>query len=133
MGSSRAIVAVSTVAVGLGTAPAFLFGFLGPVLQDDLGLSRTRIGLLVGLMFGLTGIGCLLAGRVTERIGARWTVVLSTVLLVVALCAPLLSPAIPRSSAAPWCPASPTRWPTWARTSRSRPRCPWRGMRSDSR
>jgi len=95
MGSSRAIVAVSTVAVGLGTAPAFLFGFLGPVLQDDLGLSRTRIGLLVGLMFGLTGIGCLLAGRVTERIGARWTVVLSTVLLVVALCAPLLSPGYP--------------------------------------
>ncbi|GAY08315.1 nitrate/nitrite transporter [Pseudonocardia sp. N23] len=94
-GSPRAVVAVSTVAVGLGTAPAFLFGFLGPVLQADLGLSRTRIGLLVGLMFGLTGIGCLLAGRVTERIGARFTVVASTVLLLVALCVPVLAPSYP--------------------------------------
>lgn len=94
-GGERAVVAVSTVAVGLGTAPAFLFGFLGPVLQADLGLSRTRIGLLVGLMFGLTGIGCLLAGRVTERIGARLTVVASTVLLLVALSVPVLAPGYP--------------------------------------
>ncbi|MGD9985922.1 MFS transporter [Pseudonocardia sp.] len=94
-GGERAVVAVSTVAVGLGTAPAFLFGFLGPVLQVDLDLSRTRIGLLVGLMFGLTGIGCLLAGRVTERIGARRTVVAATVLLTVALGVPVLAPGYP--------------------------------------
>ncbi|ODU00555.1 MAG: hypothetical protein ABS81_23290 [Pseudonocardia sp. SCN 72-86] len=94
-GGERAVVAVSTVAVGLGTAPAFLFGFLGPVLQADLGLSRTRIGLLVGLMFGLTGIGCLVAGRVTERIGARLTVVASAVLLLAALAVPVLAPGYP--------------------------------------
>jgi len=94
-GGERAVVAVSTVAVGLGTAPAFLFGFLGPVLQTDLGLSRTRIGLLVGLMFGLTGIGCLMAGRVTERIGARTTVVASAVLLLVALVVPVVAPGYP--------------------------------------
>ena len=48
----RAVVAVSFLAIGLGTAPAFLFGFLAPVLQADLALSRAQIGLLVGLMFG---------------------------------------------------------------------------------
>ncbi len=93
--SGRAVVAVSFVAIGLGTAPAFLVGFLAPVLQDDLGLSRTAIGVLVGLMFGATGVGCIVAGRVTEVIGARWSVVLDAALLVVALVLPVLLPGYP--------------------------------------
>jgi predicted MFS family arabinose efflux permease len=88
----RAVVAVSFVAIGLGTAPAFLVGFLGPVLQADLGFSRTATGILVGVMFGATGVGCVLAGRVTEVIGARWTVVLDKALLLVGLALPLLAP-----------------------------------------
>ncbi|MBN9098647.1 MAG: MFS transporter [Pseudonocardia sp.] len=91
----RAVVAVSFVAIGLGTAPAFLIGFLGPVLQADLGLSRTAIGVLIGVMFGATGLGCVLAGRVTESIGARWSVVLDKALLMAALTLPLLAPGFP--------------------------------------
>jgi len=91
----RAVVAVSFLAIGLGTAPAFLFGFLAPVLQADLALSRAQIGLLVGLMFGATGLGSLPAGRVVELLGARWAVVLDMALLAVALGLPVLVPGYP--------------------------------------
>jgi predicted MFS family arabinose efflux permease len=91
----RAVVAVGFVAVGLGTAPAFLFGYLGPVLQADLGFSRAQLGLLVGLMFGATGLGSLPAGRVTELLGARWTIVADMALLALALALPLLMPGYP--------------------------------------
>lgn len=89
------MVAVSFLAIGLGTAPAFLFGFLGPVLQDDLGLSRTQLGLLIGLMFGATGLGSLPAGRVTELLGARWTVVADMALLALGLALPVVAPGYP--------------------------------------
>lgn len=93
--TGRAVVAVSFWAIGLGTVPAFLFGFLGPILQVDLSLSRTQIGLLIGLMFGATGLGSLPSGRVTEQLGARWSVVLDMALLTVALALPVLAPGYP--------------------------------------
>jgi predicted MFS family arabinose efflux permease len=91
----RAVVAVGFVAVGLGTAPAFLFGYLGPVLYTDLGISRGQLGLLVGLLFGATGLGSLPAGRVTERLGARWTIVTDMALLAFALALPVAVPGYP--------------------------------------
>lgn len=93
--SHRRIVAVCALAVGLGTAPAFLFGFLGPVLQADLGISRAQLGLLVGLMFGATGVGSIPAGRITERFGARRAVLTDVALLAVALTLPVAVPGYP--------------------------------------
>jgi predicted MFS family arabinose efflux permease len=90
-----AVVAVSFLAIGLGTAPAFLFGFLAPVLQADLGLSRTQLGLLVGIMFGATGLGSIPAGRVVGLLGARWSVVVEMALVAVALLVPVLRPGYP--------------------------------------
>jgi predicted MFS family arabinose efflux permease len=87
-----AVVAVCVLAIGAGTSPAFLVGFLGPVLQEDLGLSRTALGLLIGLFFGATGVGSVPAGRLTEAIGARRTVLVAQALLVLALGVPAVAP-----------------------------------------
>ena len=34
--------------------PGFLIGFLGPVLQDDLGITKPAVGVLVAAFFGAT-------------------------------------------------------------------------------
>ena len=57
--------------VGVGLAP----GFIASALLSDLGIDRWHIGLLVSLHFGCTGLASVPAGRITERWGARVTVV----------------------------------------------------------
>lgn len=71
------------LAIGLGAGPGFLFGFVGPALQDELGISRTGLGLLIGLFFGFTGLASLLAARVGARFGARRCVALNMITVAV--------------------------------------------------
>ncbi|MCW0213881.1 MAG: MFS transporter [Pseudonocardia sp.] len=87
-----AVVAVATLAVGLGSVPGFLFGFLGPVLQPDLGISRVQLGALVGVFFGATGLGSTVGGALAERMGARRAVALDLVLVGGALLLAVLVP-----------------------------------------
>src|SRR4051794_37209141 len=70
-GRRATVVAVSAVAMGLGTTPPFLLGYLGPVIRADLHLSRGQLGLLIGLFYGLTGLGSLVSARIAESWGAR--------------------------------------------------------------
>jgi len=86
-GRRAAVVAVSAGAMGLGSSPAFLFGYLGPQLRIELDLSRAELGLLIGLFYGLTGIGSLLAARVAEPLGARRCIVLDQALVATCLLA----------------------------------------------
>jgi predicted MFS family arabinose efflux permease len=86
------VVAVSTLAIGLGSIPGFLFGFLAPVLQQDLDLTRWQIGVLVGAFFGATGLGSTAGGRLAERLGPRRSVVLNLLMTAAALMLPVLIP-----------------------------------------
>ncbi len=81
------VLAVSFAAMGLGAAPTYLVGYIGPTLKADLGLTGAQLGLLVGLFYGATGVTSLLVARVVDRLGARLCVVGDLVLVVLGLLA----------------------------------------------
>lgn len=89
------VVAVSTLATGLGAYLGFVPGFLAPVLQADLDLTRTELGILIGAFYGATGIGSPLAGRLTDRMGARAAVTLDLLLVAAALVVSVVWPVYP--------------------------------------
>ncbi|SDC71773.1 Nitrate/nitrite transporter NarK [Geodermatophilus telluris] len=72
--SRPAVLAVSTLAMGLGAAPMPIVGYLGAALRADLGLTGAQLGLVVGLFYGATGVTSLLGSRLVDRLGARWWV-----------------------------------------------------------
>lgn len=78
------VVAVSALCAGLGSALGFIPGFVVTSLRDDLGISRGEVGLLISLYFGSTGIGSILGGRVTDRLGARVAVVVDMAMVAAA-------------------------------------------------
>ena len=61
--------------MGLGAAPTYLVGLLGPELRDSLGLSGAQLGLLVGLFYGSTGLASLVTSRLIDPLGARRCIV----------------------------------------------------------
>ena len=73
--AGRNIVISSCVCVGAGASLGFIPGFLATALSNDLDVSKGKIGLIVGIYFGSTGVGSIPAGKLTERFGARKVVV----------------------------------------------------------
>jgi MFS transporter, OPA family, glycerol-3-phosphate transporter len=61
----------------------FNFGFVIPQIIDDLGISRTTIGLVNACMFWGFGLGDLVHGRLSDRFSARLWVALGGVLTAV--------------------------------------------------
>jgi predicted MFS family arabinose efflux permease len=61
--------------MGLGAAPTYLVGLLGPELRESLHLSGAQLGLLVGLFYGATGLTSLLTSRLIDPLGARRCIV----------------------------------------------------------
>jgi predicted MFS family arabinose efflux permease len=57
--------------MGTGTYAAYAFGVLGPDLRQEFGLSRFELGLLTTTFFLVGGSLSLVAGRATDRFGAR--------------------------------------------------------------
>jgi predicted MFS family arabinose efflux permease len=76
-------IAVCTVAIGLGAALGFVPGYVATELQQDLGISRAQVGLIVSLYFGSTGAASIVSGRLTDRLGARKVVAADLVLVAV--------------------------------------------------
>lgn len=66
-----AFAGVLALAMGTGTYAGYAFGVLGPELRAEFGLSRFELGLLTTLFFAVGGPLSLLAGRATDRFGAR--------------------------------------------------------------
>lgn len=91
-GRRWATVAVSAAAMGGGTGPPFLIGYLGPALRTDLGLSRTQLGLLIGVFYGLCGLSSLLAARIAQPLGPRRCVLVDLVLVAGSLAAVIVAP-----------------------------------------
>ena len=71
--------------MGLGAAPTYLVGLLGPELRDSLGLSGAQLGLLVGLFYGSTGLASLVTSRLIDPLGARRCIVTDQVVVAGAL------------------------------------------------
>tara|TARA_B100000686_G_scaffold218170_1_gene225303 strand:+ start:3277 stop:4383 length:1107 start_codon:yes stop_codon:yes gene_type:complete len=67
----------------MGASLGFIPGFLATILSEDLDISRGKIGLIVGIYFGSTGIGSIPAGQLTDRFGARKVVVLNMFVVAV--------------------------------------------------
>lgn len=87
-----AVLVVCTAAMGLGSAPAFLVGYLGPDLRAALDLSAAQLGLLVGLFYGATGMTSLAAARVVDPWGARRCILADQAVVAGALAAAVLWP-----------------------------------------
>ena len=85
----KSVVAVSAGAVGIGASLGFFPGFLATVLSQELLVSKGKVGLIVGIYFGSTGLGSILAGKITERIGPRTSIVMDMV--IVAICSFLIA------------------------------------------
>jgi|TARA_B100001094_G_scaffold177776_1_gene171753 MFS family permease len=82
--SERGLVAVSAGAVGIGASLGFFPGFLATVLSEELLVSKGKVGLIVGIYFGSTGLGSILTGKITEKIGPRAAIAID--MAIVAIC-----------------------------------------------
>ena len=79
-----AVMTAGMLAVAFGASLGFLPGYFVADVQDDLGISRTQVGLLVSLHFGFTGLGSVLGARITEWVGVRASVVADQLMVAVA-------------------------------------------------
>ncbi|MGA5704169.1 MFS transporter [Peterkaempfera bronchialis] len=80
-----AVVALLTCAMAFSMVQLFLLGALGPRLVDDLGISRTVLGLTTTAGFGAAALLSPLAGRAVDRVGPRRCVVALLLLAAAAL------------------------------------------------
>jgi predicted MFS family arabinose efflux permease len=62
-------------AMGVATVVTFIVGALAPFLVEDLGLSRTSLGLLTTVMIAVAAVLSPLAGQLVDRLGGRLVLV----------------------------------------------------------
>lgn len=84
IGRGPAVVAASMVVLGIGSSLGFFPGYFEDAVRDDLGISRAKVGLLVSLHFGCTGLGSIIGARITEKVGTRAAVVVDQLMVAVA-------------------------------------------------
>lgn len=65
----------------LGSIPPFLLGAQAVWVRDDLGMGLGIFGIAVSTFFAFAAIGALPAGLILDRIGRRWGLVLSGMLV----------------------------------------------------
>jgi nitrate/nitrite transporter NarK len=91
--SSRlAFAATLALVMGTGTYAGYAFGVLGPDLVEEFGLSRFQLGLVTTTFFVVGGPLSLLAGRATDRFGARRVMLVAFTVSAVAITGMALSP-----------------------------------------
>jgi CP family cyanate transporter-like MFS transporter len=95
-----AVLVVCTAAMGLGCAPAFVVGYLGPDVRSSLDLTGAQLGLLIGLFYGGTGLTSMATSRLIDPLGARLCIVADQALVAVVLAAAALAPAFGTLAAA---------------------------------
>lgn len=83
------------VAMGIGTFPAYVFGALGPFLITEYALSRSQLGLLTTVFFGVGGALSVVAGPLVDRVGGRAVMLGSFVVMGAALVGMVVAPSYP--------------------------------------
>ncbi len=73
---------ILTVVHVVGTLPMVSVMAMAPVIQRDLGLSVTQVGLLVTAYYGAQTVGAFPAGGLVDRLGVGWSLVLAQVILI---------------------------------------------------
>lgn len=66
------VVSSSSAALTTAMLPVFLVGALTDELHQDLGLSETEVGAAVTILFLVAATAATPAGRVADRVGAKW-------------------------------------------------------------
>ena len=82
------------VAMAVATLPLSIYGVISPFLLEDLGMSRSQLGLLLTVTSGVAAVLSPAMGRLTDRIGGRAMVLGTLVGGVFVLGGLALSPAI---------------------------------------
>ncbi len=93
-GSNRRLGILLLAGTGVGFLPWFAISALGPFLVADLDASAALPGRLVGLLFLVGALTCLLMGELIARLGAARILLLSFAVCGVALGAIALAPTI---------------------------------------
>jgi predicted MFS family arabinose efflux permease len=86
---------ILALAMGSGTYAGYAFGVLGPHLVDEFDISRFQLGLLTTSFFLVGGPLSLVAGRATDRFGARRVMLLAFAITAFATVAMAAAPAYP--------------------------------------
>ena len=87
------VVALATLGQGASNAPIQTLRVLFPFMQDEIGLSRTDIGLIVAALAGGATFTISLGGWLADRWGVRWVAGFTLVTLALPLlgwCAQML-------------------------------------------
>ncbi len=82
--SGSALTAI-TCGLALAALPVFLVGGLAVQIRSDLGLTETQLGAAVTLTFVVGGLSASLGGRLSDRMGARASVLTGAALASLAL------------------------------------------------
>lgn len=69
--SGRRTIVVAGMSSVMGTLPVFLVGGLSVFIRDELGIGPSELGLVVATFFLSSAVTSAPGGRMTERIGAR--------------------------------------------------------------
>lgn len=80
----KLLVSLLTTGMALSMLVLFALGTLGPLLRDELGISRTQLGALPALAFGTASVLSLFSGHVTDIVGGRRALVALLVTVAVA-------------------------------------------------
>jgi predicted MFS family arabinose efflux permease len=90
-----AFTAVLTLAMAIGTFPQFTLGALGPLLVDDLQLSRAGLGSLSTAFFLVAALASSFVGHIGERLGGRRLLGVLFGVAIVSLVAMSVAPSYP--------------------------------------
>ena len=83
-GAPRGLLALLTTSMGLANLMLFALGALGPLLLDDLGVSRAGLGSFAALSYGTAAALSLYSGHLTDLMGGRRTLTLLLVTVAAA-------------------------------------------------
>lgn len=84
-----------TLAMTVSTFPQFALGVLGPLIMDDLTISRTALGALTTVLFLVSAVLSPVTGPLVDRLGGHRVLVALFVLAGAAFAALGLAPSLP--------------------------------------